>query len=86
MSTNLSGKTAYSRIILPCFRPGFFSAAAMTSTRTVNSDADQFRKQAKECRQLTAGALKPVVKAFWLRLAEERLKLAQAADKPAMQR
>jgi hypothetical protein len=49
----------------------------------VNSDADQFRRQAKECRQLTAGALKPVVKAFWLRLAEDWLKLAQAADKPA---
>jgi hypothetical protein len=49
----------------------------------VNSDADQFRKQAKECRQLTARALKPVVKAFWLRLAEDWLKLAQAADKPA---
>jgi hypothetical protein len=52
----------------------------------LNSDADQFRKQAKECRQLTARALKPVVKAFWLRLAEDWLKLAQAADKPAMQR
>jgi hypothetical protein len=36
----------------------------------------------EECRQLAAWALRPVDQAFWLRLAEDRLKLEQDADKP----
>jgi hypothetical protein len=47
--------------------------------------ADEFRKQAEECRQLAATALKAIDKAFWLRLAEDWLKLAQEADKPTKQ-
>ena len=31
--------------------------------------ADEFRKQAEECRQLAATALKAIDKAFWLRSA-----------------
>lgn len=54
--------------------------------RTVTADADQFRKQAEECRQLAGTALKAVDKAFWLRLAEDWLKLAQEADKPTKRR
>jgi hypothetical protein len=50
------------------------------------SDADEFRKQAEECRQLAATAIKPKDKAFWLRLAEDWLKLAQEADKPVGKR
>jgi hypothetical protein len=48
--------------------------------------ADDFRKQAEECRQLANTALKAVDKAFWLRLAEDWLKLAQEADKPTKRR
>jgi hypothetical protein len=33
--------------------------------------ADEYRKQAEECRQLAASAIKPVDKAFRLRLAED---------------
>jgi hypothetical protein len=51
-----------------------------------NSQADEFRKQAEECRQLAATALKAIDKAFWLRLAEDWLKLAQEADKPSKRR
>jgi hypothetical protein len=50
------------------------------------SDPDEFRKQAEECRQLAGTAIKPVDKAFWLRLAEDWLKLAQDADKPSKRR
>jgi hypothetical protein len=46
------------------------------------TDADEFRKLAEDCRQLAAGEHKQVDKAFWLRLAEDWLKLAQDADKP----
>jgi hypothetical protein len=53
---------------------------------TMSADADQFRKQAEECRQLAATALKAVDKAFWLKLAEDWLKLAQEADKPTKRR
>jgi hypothetical protein len=45
------------------------------------SAADDFRKQAEEARQMAARSLKQEDKAFWLRLAEDWLKLAQDADK-----
>jgi hypothetical protein len=44
--------------------------------------SDEFRKLAEDCRQLAASERKQVDKAFWLRLAEDWLKLAQGADKP----
>ena len=42
--------------------------------------ADDFRKQAEEARQMAARSLKQEDKAFWLRLAEDWIKLAQQAD------
>lgn len=45
------------------------------------SDADDFRKQAEDARNHAARSLKQVDKAFWLRLAEDWIKLAQEADK-----
>jgi gluconate kinase len=45
------------------------------------SDADEFRKQANDARQMAARSLKQEDKAFWLRLAEDWIKLAQEADK-----
>ena len=44
------------------------------------NDADEFRKQAEEARQTAARCLKQEDKAFWLRLAEDWLKLAQKPD------
>jgi hypothetical protein len=44
------------------------------------TDADDFRKQAEEARQMAARSLKQEDKAFWLRLAEDWIKLAQQAD------
>ena len=44
------------------------------------TDADDFRKQAEEARQMTARSLKQEDKAFWLRQAEDWIKLAQQAD------
>jgi gluconate kinase len=44
------------------------------------SDADDFRTQAEEARQTAARSLKPDDKAFWLRLAEDWMTLAQEAD------
>jgi hypothetical protein len=46
------------------------------------NDADQFRKEAKEARQMADSATIPEDKAFWLHIAEEWLKLAQEADSP----
>ena len=45
------------------------------------SEADDFRKQAEDARQMAARSLKQEDKAFWLRLAEDWNKLAQEADK-----
>jgi hypothetical protein len=46
------------------------------------SAADDYRKQAEDCRSFAATAVKATDKAFWLRLAEDWLKLAQEADQP----
>ena len=45
------------------------------------SNADQFRKDAEEARQMAARSTKQEDKACWLRLAEDWNKLAQEADK-----
>lgn len=45
------------------------------------SDADQFRKQAEDARAMAARSLTLGDKAFWLRIAEDWIKLAQIADK-----
>jgi hypothetical protein len=39
------------------------------------SNADEYRKQAEDARQMAARSLKEEDKAFWLRLAEDWLKL-----------
>jgi len=44
-------------------------------------DPDMFRKLAEECREQAAKAVNPVDKQQWLRLSEEWLKLAQAAER-----
>jgi hypothetical protein len=46
------------------------------------NDADQFRKEAQEARQMADSATIPEDKQFWLHIAEEWLKLAQKADRP----
>jgi len=43
----------------------------------IETDADRFRKQAEECRQLAAKAINEVDKQAWLRLAADWIKLAQ---------
>ena len=45
-------------------------------------NADQFRKEAQEARQMADNATSPQDKEFWLHIAEEWLKLAQEAEKP----
>jgi hypothetical protein len=50
------------------------------------SDAAEFRQHAEECRQLARTARKPEDQAFWLRLAEDWLKLAQHADESQKKR
>ena len=45
------------------------------------SNADQFRKDAEEARQMAARSTKQEDKAFWLCLAEDWYKLAQETDK-----
>ena len=44
------------------------------------SDADEFRKEAEEARKMSVRSLKQEDKVFWLRLAEDWIKLAQQAD------
>jgi hypothetical protein len=44
------------------------------------STTDECRKHAEDCRALAARAIKAADKAFWLRLAEDWLKLAQEVE------
>jgi hypothetical protein len=46
----------------------------------VSDDADRFRKEAEECRQMAAKAINTRDKEEWLRLAGDWIKLAQEAD------
>ena len=45
-------------------------------------DAEQFRKEAEECRREAERAINPLDKEFWLSLSREWIKLAQEAEKP----
>jgi hypothetical protein len=42
--------------------------------------ADEYRKNADDCREQAAKALSPLHKERWLKLAEEWLKLAKSAE------
>jgi hypothetical protein len=44
-------------------------------------DADEFRKRAGECRRLAAMVPDDFDEAFWLRLAEDWMKIAAEAEK-----
>jgi len=44
------------------------------------TDAEMFRKQAEECRQMAARAINPHDKEGWLKLAADWLKLAERAE------
>jgi hypothetical protein len=59
-----------------------FAAVAMASlTQGANvSDADEFRKQADAAREMAAFSSKEEDKTFWLRFAEDWIKLAREAD------
>ena len=46
------------------------------------SRADEFRKNANECRQQAAKAFNPLDKERWLKIAEHWLRMAQEADAP----
>jgi hypothetical protein len=46
----------------------------------IETDADRFREQAEECRQLAAKAIHEVDKQAWLRLAADWIKLAQEVE------
>jgi hypothetical protein len=46
----------------------------------MSNDSDRFRRQADESRQQAARSVNPLDKESWLRVAEEWIKLAQAAD------
>jgi hypothetical protein len=52
----------------------------LSRKRTGVSDSDEYRKQAKEARQMAAKAVLREDQVFWLRMAEDWAKLAQAAD------
>jgi hypothetical protein len=47
---------------------------------------NEFRKQAEDARQMASRALKQEDKVFWLRMAEDRQKLAAEADEQPKQR
>jgi hypothetical protein len=44
------------------------------------SDADQYRKQAEDARQIAAKTANQDCKTFWLRMAEDWDRLARVAD------
>jgi hypothetical protein len=45
--------------------------------------ADEFRKNADECRQQAESAINPLDKERWLKIAEHWLQMAQEADDPS---
>ena len=47
------------------------------------SVAEQYRKQAEQCRTQAENSPKPADRVFWLSLAESWQKLAQDLDNPA---
>jgi hypothetical protein len=49
-------------------------------TPSSQTDAERFRKEAQECRELAEKATSPADKEAWLHLAEDWLKLAQEAE------
>jgi hypothetical protein len=50
-------------------------------TPSSQNDAERFRKEAEECRELAEKAMSPLDKEAWMRLAEDWLKLAQEAER-----
>ena len=50
------------------------------------TEAVKFRKEAEEARQMAAQAVNRVDKDAWSRIADERLRLAQEAEKPTRMR
>jgi hypothetical protein len=44
------------------------------------TDAERFRKEAEECRELAAKAISQLDREAWLRLAADWIKLAQSAE------
>jgi hypothetical protein len=46
----------------------------------MSNEADRFRKQANEAREQAAKSISPLDKEAWLRVAEERLKLAVSIE------
>jgi hypothetical protein len=50
-------------------------------TPSSQTDAERFRKEAEECRELAEKAMSPLDKEAWVRLAEDWLKLAQEAER-----
>jgi hypothetical protein len=52
----------------------------LSRTSTNVSDSDEYRKQAEEARQMATKAVLGEDQVFWLRMAEDWAKLAQAAD------
>ncbi|MEK9285264.1 hypothetical protein MTR72_37620 [Bradyrhizobium sp. ISRA442] len=50
--------------------------AAMPKT-----DAERFRKEAEECRQMAARAINPADRDGWLKLADDWIKLASEAER-----
>ena len=49
-------------------------------TPSPQTDAERFRKEAQECRDLAEKAMSPLDKEAWLHLAEDWLKLAREAE------
>jgi hypothetical protein len=58
----------------------------MIRLSTVTAPIDHFRNQAEDCKRLAARALKPVDKAFWLRLAAYWLELGEQARRKGTDR
>jgi hypothetical protein len=50
----------------------------------MSDDAARFRRQAKEAKEHGTKAFSPLDKEAWLRVAEEWIKLAQAAERTSI--
>jgi hypothetical protein len=65
-----------------CASAGFlYEDPSVSGVLMTETDAERFRSEAKECRQLAERATSAIDKEAWLRLAENWIKLVEEAEK-----
>jgi hypothetical protein len=59
---------------------GCYPSPSLVPVAMIETEAERFRKEAEECRELAEKAISQFDKEAWLRLAADWIKLAQATE------